>query len=176
MKQFTGVLLLAAMTMANAASTKSPRFDRGMCLVSYSILDDCRFNNMHVAIITKQLSANNKQLLELRVRDGNKTYMLPVSKNTKIGKGGRGYILFEDINFDKIADIALTTSFSTTDQHLDYWVYNSGTAKYDYIGNYPDFTIDKKYKWLINIVRIGPDKYTTHIYDWRAGKLHKIAH
>ena len=72
-----------------------------------------------------------------------------------------------------MADIALTTSFGLANLYLDYWVYNTDTNKYIYIGNKVKLNINSKTRTLSNTVKVSASRYDKNTYVWEGFKLVK---
>ncbi|MBU6950695.1 hypothetical protein [Hahella sp. HN01] len=85
--------------------------------------------------------------------------------------GDRGYISFEDINFDNHADIAVTTSLGAANLYLDYWVYSEEQKRYVKVGNYPVFKLQPDTQTLTTEVRLNAAQYDRKAYQWRGLEL-----
>lgn len=62
--------------------------------------------------------------------------MSPVRTNDEI------FIGVADINFDGYNDLLLATSRGAANTYADYWLFVPSKQEFNYLGNYPIFTID----------------------------------
>ena len=70
--------------------------------------------------------------------------------------------------------MALTTSFGTANLYLDYWLFDSSTKKFIFVGNFSQFKIDKKNKTLTSIEKQNAARYVTKVFQWKGVTLHEI--
>jgi len=127
----------------------------------------CKYKKLVANLIVEDIASDEKSLKELNIDYKGEKHRLTISDDVSMLKGDRGYISFEDINFDGVADIALTTSFGLANLYLDYWVYNANLNKYIYIGNHAKFDINYKNHSLSNTAKVSAAKYDKKIYTWK---------
>lgn len=138
-------------------------FDKTSCIYQYYTVN----------LNTKQLQSDELSILSLAVSYRKINHILDLTADTTLLKGDKGYISFEDLNFDGIADLGITTSFGVANLYLDYWVYNPKQKKFLYVGNHTKFTIDSTNNTLSNTVKINAAKYENKTYYWNEYKLIK---
>jgi len=126
-----------------------------------------------VLLNTEPLAADEKILKSLQLVYKGSTHSLSVSKDTHMLEGDKGYISFADINFDGLADIAITTSFGLGNLYLDYWVYDSVNNQYNFLGNFSKFTLSPADKTLSNVVKLNAVNYENYTYHWQGLSLVK---
>jgi hypothetical protein len=105
---------------------------------------------------------DNSEVQELKVHD-----MMPMPAKKKFFFGG------VDINFDGFQDLEILTSRGAANASADYWIFKPDTGKFDYLGNYPIFTIDAEKHRLKTYERggYGGMVYTSSEYAFVDGKL-----
>ncbi len=145
------------------------------CEFSFEKLDPCSYqiNSKPITVTIKSTNiADDEKLITQLVTNVNEnSQTLTVIENTSLLEGDIGYISFSDINFDDVPDLAITTSFGTPNLYLDYWVFDSATKQYVYVGNYSEFTLDKKNQTVTTTVKDGADSYTTTKWYWKGTEL-----
>ena len=131
--------------------------------------------SVELKIVPDAISRKRKNLSKLIVRRDGTTHQLVITPDTTLMKRDQGYISFTDINFDGIADLAITTSFGVANLYLDYWVYMPKEKQYKKIGNYSVFELGPKNKTLSNTTKINAATYETVKYKWDAYKLVRVS-
>lgn len=171
MKAFYPIVALTMLTVSEATEVPQATPD---CLFDFSTELVCQDQDLSVRIEATPIAADEKRLQALLVHYGNKQYRLPLTDPPSMLQGDRGYILLNDINFDAIPDIGVTTSFAVANQYLDYWVYDKQQTTFLPIGNYAQFSIDNARQRLSNQVRLNATHYEKNIYQWQNQRLVKI--
>ena len=96
------------------------------CEFSFKELKTCTYKtstyDIKVSIESEIVAEDEKTIKKIITKVNNIEQILPVSPDTSLLDGDIGYISFADINFDKVPDLAITTSFGTPNLYLDYWV------------------------------------------------------
>lgn len=145
---------------------------------SFSIINECAYEiheyDLMVKIESEKVADDEKTIKGININVNNIQQALSVSPDTSILNGDNGYISFADINFDKIPDVALTTSFGTPNLYLDYWVFDVKQKKYTYVGNYPKFTLDENKKTLSAKNKNSAESYENNEWRWSNTKPEKI--
>ncbi|WP_049631415.1 hypothetical protein [Cellvibrio sp. pealriver] len=147
------------------------------CEFSFEKLDPCSYqinsSPIIVTITTTSIADDEKLIAQLVTNVNENSQILTVIENTSLFEGDIGYVSFADINFDDVPDLAITTSFGTPNLYLDYWVFDSATRQYVYVGNYSEFTLDKKNQTVTTTVKDAADSYTTTKWYWQGTELNK---
>lgn len=141
------------------------------CDLFFNTTTPCKYKNISINISMEKIADDEKLLKQLNVTNNDKKSTLLISKDASILQGDKGFISFIDINFDSVPDIAITTSFGLANLYLDYWVYNADKEYVYYIGNFPQFKINRKNKSLSNTVKLNAEKYNKTLYHWEGFKL-----
>jgi len=172
--RFVFFVLFCVVSVSSNASEPGTSLTESVCPISITTLGPCAHNEIKASIFAKNLGTDKKVLQTLNVEYNGKTFPLAISKDTTIRDGDNGFVLFDDINFDGITDIAITTSFGKTNLYLDYWVYNKSDNKFEYVGNYVKFSVDQKNKTLSTIVKDVAAKFDNVSYTWKGLKLVRL--
>jgi len=147
------------------------------CEFSFKELNTCNFKTSTYevkATIESEIVAEDEKIIKKIITELNDVeQILPVSPDTSLLDGDIGYISFADINFDKVPDLAITTSFGTPNLYLDYWVYDTKQKKYISVGNYPKFTINEQKKILSAKIKSDAATYQNIEWHWNNNALQK---
>lgn len=170
MKTLVAIVALAFIGCSNVAESISLA---SVCEFDFHKLSQCRHGDYQVSIQTSPLADDEIQLKTLLLNYKGKQYSLEITADTSLLDGDRGIIAFDDINFDGIADIAISTSFGLANQYMDYWVYDAAKKRFNKIGNHAHFSLNPADKTLSNTVKIDAANYQKNIYSWQDGKLVK---
>ena len=173
MRLFFFIFMFIFSGCSDATEGKESIKNTETCDIFFNVTGPCTYKNITVDVVVKKVASDEKFLQQLNIVNQDNKYTLNVTKDTSILKGDRGYISFADINFDAIPDIAITTSFGLANLYVDYWVYDTVKKKYSYLGNLPEFKINKKNKTLSTVVKISAAKYKNTTYKWQGFKLVK---
>jgi hypothetical protein len=68
-------------------------------------------------------------------------------------------------------DLAVSTSFGTANQYLDYWIYDPAAKEYASVGNFPRLVPDPATKTLKADVRMNAASHATQVYAVAGNKL-----
>jgi hypothetical protein len=166
------ILLLLLQACANNAGSATAG-DNSACLFDFGSQPICVHGNMKIAVKTAKIASDEIRLVSLEVERSGKIQSLPISEDTTLLRGDQGFIAFEDINFDKIPDISISTSFGVANQYFDYWVFDPGKKKFSFIGNHCKFSIDSESRTLSNTIKINSATYVKNKYFWNGLKLLK---
>jgi hypothetical protein len=137
-----------------------------LCEFELHKMDQCIYQDYVVNIQTITTS-DEAELQTLIVDIKGKRYTLSITSDTILLEGDRGFLSFEDINFDGIPDIAVTTSFGLPNLYMDYWVFDKATKKFAKIGNYTQFTVNAESKTLTNQIKDNATTYQQHEYFFK---------
>jgi|GEM_PF-963501 len=147
------------------------------CEFSFKEIKTCTYNtsayDIKVSIESEIVAEDEKTIIKIITNVNDVEQILPVSADTSILDGDLGYISFADINFDKVLDLALTTSSGTPNLYLDYWIYDVKQKKYISVGNYPKFTINENKKTLSATIKSNAETYQNIEWHWNNNKLEK---
>ena len=174
-------LIFCALLFVNACDAQPKQNEINIpkveCEFSFKELNPCAYKtssyDIKVAIVSENVADDEKTIKKITTKINNLEQVLPVTNDTSILDGDLGYISFADINFDKIPDLALTTSFGTPNLYLDYWVFDPQQKKYVSVGNYPKFTINEKSKTLSAKIKNNAEDYQNVEWRWDNNKLQK---
>lgn len=161
----TAIALLGCSEIAGSASGKT-EYD-----FDYSNLTSCTQDVYKVTIQSHRLAVDEIQLQALQVNYRGKQQLLDISADTNMLEGDKGVVLFEDINFDGIPDIAVSTSFGLANLYMDYWIFDNQKDQFVKIGNYARFTLHPSDKSLSNRVKTDAATYQKNTYTWKSDKL-----
>jgi hypothetical protein len=164
------ILALLLLAFANNARSNTTG-DKPACMFDFGSQPTCVHGNMKVAVKTAKIASDEIRLVSLEVERSGKIQSLLISDDTTLLLGDQGIIAFEDINFDQIPDISISTSFGVANQYFDYWIFDPGKKKYSFIGNYCKFSIDSESRTLSNTVKINAATYVKNKYYWNGLKL-----
>ncbi len=170
MKIFTILTTLALLGCCKIAGSTERKPE---CRFDFHKRPPCMQNDYQVFVQTIPLAEDEIQLQTLQVIHKSKRHLLNISIDTRMLDGDKGIISFEDINFDGIADIAVSTSFGSGNRYMDYWIFDKEKELFIKIGNYARFSLQPQKKWLSNTVKINAASYQDNIYFWRNNKLVK---
>lgn len=148
------------------------------CEFSFNDLTQCNYTlpgySVEITLVSERQGRDEKLLTAANVSVNNKAQVLTISPDTSFLDGDRGYVMFTDINFDNVPDLAVTTSFGTPNLYLDYWVFDVQQQQYVSVGNYPKFTINQDTKTLSATIKDNAENYQTLQWKWNRNKLEKI--
>ncbi|HEJ83856.1 MAG TPA: hypothetical protein ENO25_04745 [Desulfobacteraceae bacterium] len=170
MKLILGIFFVLLAGCGNAADAPADI----ECEITFDILDACQYQGTKISLVTEGLAVDEKKLVKLKVDRNGRRHVLSITPDTSILAGDKGYILFEDVNFDGTPDLAVSTSFGLVNQYLDYWVYDKANDKYVYLGNHARFSLNAKDKTLSNEVKINAATYDRNTYSWDSGVLKRV--
>lgn len=163
-----------------ACEAQQDTFDQALekeCEISFGKFDQCSFKTpsyeISVDVITEDVAEDEKLISAVVIKNNSTEQTLPVTEATSMLDGDIGYISFSDINFDSVPDLAIPTSFGTPNLYLDYWVYDSQKQGYEYVGNFPQFSIDKTKKIITTRVKESAADYQVAEWHWKEGKLER---
>ena len=149
-----------------------------LCDFDFYRIDECHMTvdqqRLTVSINTMLTSEHERQLTHVVVNNGNDTFTLPFSQSVSIMPGDRGYILVEDINFDKHPDIAVSTSFGVANPYLDYWVTSENAEHFHHIGHFPRLKVDSDTHTLSATVRVNAATYENKKWRWENRELVRV--
>lgn len=161
------VALLGCSEMVSSAESATE------CEFDYGNLSSCAYGDYKVTIQSGRLAADEIQLKSILVSYRGKQQALEMSPDTSMLDGDKGVVLFDDINFDGIPDVAISTSFGLANQYMDYWVFDKEKDQFSRVGNYVRFALHPSDKSLSNTVKDDAATYQDNTYFWRSGKLVK---
>jgi hypothetical protein len=170
MKILGAILALAFIGCSDVAESTGLS---AVCDFDFHKLSSCSHGDYRVSIQSSPLADDEIRLTSLLVNYRGEQYSLQITADTSLLEGDRGIIAFEDINFDGIADIAISTSFGLANQYMDYWVFDSAKKGFDKIGNHVRFNLHPADKTLSNTVKVNAASYQENIYHWQDRKLVK---
>lgn len=176
------ILIIFGMLLFNACDAQLKKndikYENTECNFSFEELNQCSYKSKSYEIIVDFTSVNiaddEKKIIELFVKVNGIQQTLKTSPDTTLVDGDMGHLSFSDINFDGIPDLAITTSFGTSNLYLDYWVFNIEQQKYVFVGNYPQFTIDDNGKKLKATIKNNAADYQSVEWHWKSDKLEKV--
>jgi len=141
------------------------------CELLFDMAGSCVYKGITAGLLTTKLNFDEKILNSLVVINQGNKHSLSITKDTFILEGDKGYISFQDINFDGYPDIAITTSFGLANIYLDYWVYNTTNKQYVFVGNFSKLKLNDELKILSNRIKINAAEYKNNTYIWQGLKL-----
>ncbi|NOX42629.1 MAG: hypothetical protein GXP19_02705 [Gammaproteobacteria bacterium] len=144
-----------------------------VCEFGYQTKTSCAYGDFTVEMHAAQIGSGELLMESLEVSYRETRHTLKIMPDTTFIEGDKGYISFEDINFDGIPDIAVTTSFGLANLYLNYWVFNSQKGKYIRLGNYCKLSINTSNKTLGNEIKINAANYDKNEYYWQGYELIK---
>lgn len=171
--------LLAMLVLVSCNSSVNGEIDSSKnnheCYFKAGVLISCTLgagkDKKDITILTKQL-AEDEFLLTIAIISANGIKQdLPITADVSMLNDSVGVILSDDINFDEISDLAISTSFGVANQYFDYWIFDVQSRQYRKIGNYPRLTIDKTGRTVTTRVKLNAAEYQTLNYIWRDSKL-----
>jgi hypothetical protein len=147
------------------------------CEISFEKLDRCTLEASGYALTaqvkTEDIAPDEKLILGLTVNVNDRVQKLTLTEGTTLLDGDIGSIVFTDIDFDNVPDLAITTSFGTPNLYLDYWRYDTLTKEYVPIGNHPQLNIDCAKKTITTTVKLDAGRYESTEWHWVDGKLER---
>lgn len=171
------LLMLFAVQACEAQQETNTHVTKKECEISFGKFEECSFKTplyeISVDVVTEDAGEDEKLISAVAIKNNNVEQTLPVTEATSMLDGDIGYISFSDINFDGVPDLAIPTSFGTPNLYLDYWVFDPGKRKYEYVGNFPQFSIDKAEKIITTRVKESAADYQVTEWHWNKGKLEK---
>lgn len=144
------------------------------CEISFNALGPCSFNGVRVKLISEKIAKDEKGIVRLDVQHQGVSLSVKPADRISMLDGDKGYIDFSDINFDGVADLAITSSFGLANLYLEYWVFDNAARQYVYIGNHAVFEIDSENKALKNQIRVNAATYESSIFNWKGKALVKV--
>lgn len=173
-------LLFAILSIAGCsqpASSQTAKDPEVECTFQVSAEPACLYktsaHSVKVLLTIKRLAEDEIALINANVIFDGKPHTLSISPDVTMIKGDIGIVNFADINFDKIPDIAVSTSFGVANQYYDYWTYDPDSKSYHSIGNYPKLSINPTDRTLSATVKQNAAVYQTQKYFWNGRKLIK---
>ena len=158
---------VAGTPAASAADTE--------CVFEFSATPTCSYVegslSIQLTLVTRKIADNEIELPEAMVALEGKQHRLSLSADTSMTDGNKGSVLFDDISFDGMPDLAVSTSFGTANQYLDYWIYDPAAKEYVFVGNFPRLVPDPATKTLQADVRMNAASYETQVYAVVGNKL-----
>lgn len=149
------------------------------CDFNFRVMTNCFYQiakyKITVKIKTRLIVNDELGLQALLVSLHGHEYSLTISPDTSLLDGDSGYISFEDLNFDTVPDLAITTSFGTPNLYFDYWIYDSAKKVYIRVGNFPKFTLNNVDQTLTAQVKHSAAQYEHTTYSWNGNKLVKTS-
>jgi hypothetical protein len=143
------------------------------CIFSFGKSTQCTGKGIEIELVSEKVADDEINLKNLKVKSNGKTHLLPITKETNLLDGDKGVILIQDINFDSHPDLAVSTSFGLSNLYMDYWVFDSDSNKFNYIGNFTRFSINEEDKKLSNTVKTNAADFEKNTYKWEGKKLVK---
>lgn len=141
------------------------------CVIHFDTRNVCETKGIHSELVSKEIADEEIALTHLFVTHHDRSQRLVISDQVSLLQGDKGFQSFQDINFDGHPDIAITTSFGTPNLYLDYWVFDSINLFFVYLGNFPQFQLDKKNRTLYTTVKRNAEHYEKRAYSWEGLKL-----
>lgn len=155
---------------AAAASATDPE-----CVFEFGATPVCSYVagplTIQLTLATTKIAGNEIELTQANVALEGKQHELKLSDDTSMTEGSKGSVLFGDINFDGVPDLAVSTSFGTANQYLDYWIYDPAAKEYAFVGNFPRLVADLATRTLKADVRINAASHETQVYEVAGNKL-----
>ncbi|WLQ11712.1 hypothetical protein O5O45_18455 [Hahella aquimaris] len=175
MRQVYILLTIFLAACSQAQNQPEQKASPVICAFESEQIDTCHFEdggNEISATLTTHLSNDDElHITAINISRGKRRQTLTLSPDALLLPGDRGYISFEDINFDNHADIAVTTSLGAANLYLDYWVYSEEQKRYVKVGNYPVFKLHPDTQTLTTEVRVNAAQYDRKAYQWRGLEL-----
>ena len=117
--------ILATAALLGCSEMASSAGSAAECDFGYSNMPSCMFDGYKVAIQRSRLAVDEIQLKAVLVSYRGKQQRLELSPDTSMLDDDKGVVLFDDINFDGIPDLAISTSFGLANQYMDYWIFDN---------------------------------------------------
>lgn len=160
--KFTTTLL--TMPLCGCAAIAVTISQAGECRFDFHQQPPCNQGGYRVSIQTSPLAADEIRLKALAVSYHGKQQILGITPGTSLLTGDKGLILVEDINFDGMDDIAVSTSFGLANQYMDYWVFDKAKDRFIKLGNHARFTLHPADKALSNTVKVDAAHYRKQVF------------
>jgi hypothetical protein len=121
-------------------------------------------------------NAEGRGIDEIRVLRESETeprQRLPVKDMTPISEQESFFFGGLDLNMDGFLDLMLITDRGVANAYADYWLFDSASGNYVYLGKYPVFRIDSKRHRLLTYERGGSAGliYESREYEFQGNKL-----
>lgn len=178
MKKFLVLCLSFTINACGAQQSGSQLNVTTECEISFKRLNECALETSGYAltaqVIAEDIAADEKLISGLTVNTNDMVQNLTLTEGTTLIDGDIGSIMFTDIDFDDVPDLAITTSFGTPNLYLDYWRYDTRTKKYIPIGNHPQLIINRAKKTITTTVKLDAGSYKTTEWHWVDGKLEQL--
>lgn len=176
------VMLIALSVLLSGCSESSQSSDKrggqgggNPCLFSFEGIEDCNpvIGGESVGLELKMGKPENDEraLKAINVSISGASQQLPISEGVTVIDGDKGYVLFQDINFDGYRDLAITTSFGVANLYFDYWVYDTEEGEFRYVGNFPKLELSEERRVLTSRVKVNAESYEEKIWIWEKGDL-----
>jgi hypothetical protein len=114
-----------------------------------------------VGFVIEPIDKTFEHVKSLTVKNKGKVVQtLNVHKNIQwFPKDHAHYIVVEDFDFDGHKDFAFMT-VNAINRSYDYYLFSKDQKKFTYVGNHPEFKLDKKKKRLTAFIKDGPKRVT----------------
>ena len=172
------VLLLASMCLVactGADGIESASKVGTECLFKFEQTPVCTYkdtdHSISVTLVTKKIADDELALVQANIVTNGIKQTVKIADDTSMMQGNIGTVLFDDINFDGIPDLAIATSFGVANQYFDYWVYDKNNKTYLATGNYSKLKIDAATKKLSAQVKISAAGYEAQVFTWHGNTL-----
>lgn len=173
MKNFILISIFVFTACTNASDNRVAVPDSNRCNISFTSLGPCSFKGVRVEVIAEQLAEDEKEISELKIQQQGRVLSVKPIETISLLNGDKGFVDFSDISFDGVPDLAITSSFGVANLYLEYWVFDTSSGQYRYIGNYAVFDIDEKNKTLKNQVKVNAATYESSVFNWKGQQLIK---
>ena len=101
-------------------------------------------------------------------RDGaRESQRLPVHEMARQDPGERFFFGATDLNGDGNLDLMIATSRGVANTYADYWRFAADSSRFDYLGNYPVFTLDTVTRRLKSYERGGAGGRIYQAREWQ---------
>lgn len=174
---FVIAVLLITACSANGDSSQPDSTEKAirLCEFDFNGVEGCTIKIdqqvVTISIESRPLADDEQELTHLIINHADGKQHLPISSGVSMIEGDRGYILFEDINFDQRPDVAITTSFGTPNLYLDYWTTAENAKDFDYVGNFPQLSVDQASRSLSAEERVNAANYQNTTWRWDNAQL-----
>ncbi|WP_027328254.1 XAC2610-related protein [Marinimicrobium agarilyticum] len=148
---------------------------RYRCLFSFNGINNCSVaidgHSIDVTLNLGLAEYDERPLTAIDIEIDGAKQELPLSAGVTIIEGDKGYVEFQDINFDGHRDLAITTSFGVANLYLDYWVFEADKNSFRYIGNFPELRPVPENKTLTSHVKLNAASYERQDWLWEDNEL-----
>lgn len=172
------ILMLASLCLAactNAVGVESLTNVGKECLFKFNAKPVCTYQHdkhkISVSFVVKPIADNEIELTRITIEMDGKKATHNLSPDTSMIDGDTGIVIFDDINFDGVPDLAVSTNFGVANQYFDYWVRDASSGEYKSVGNLSKLTINTVNKTLETTVKLNAANYEKQIYSWQGSKL-----